>query len=507
MATTGNASFSTSWAQARAILIRRRWWLLLPCFLGWIAVSSLRWVLPPQYRSQALLLVEQQSVPQTYVQPNVVFHSSELLQTMSQQVLSRNRLSRVVRRYGLYPATVRQQGLNAAVRRLRKAIRIQPVELAGLPKPRRGHWSAFRIAYRAATPALAQRVANRVTTMFIQANLRATQQASDRTTEFLRSQLQQASQTLAQRLQQLQNFERSHLGFLPGQDQANLTMVVSLQNEWAQSQSALYRTQQRIALDRSLLAQAPRTPAVRLRQQLAQLQARLRQLRSQYTDRYPDVVHVRNEIAAIQAQLARPGAGTPVAVPSLARVQLRSQLQAAEAMLPRQQAQAARLRRELRRYQNRLTLSPLPAAQLAALTASYNQAQSGYQALLAKLNSSQMATQLEQRQGGAQFRLINPPGLPRRPVWPKARVLSLLGLALGLILGIAASALAELSRDVIETEAELIAMKVGPVLTRVPPLHSPSQVMRHRMFSALQWTLASGLIGLIVAGNLLLWRS
>src|ERR1051326_4565060 len=85
------------------ILKRRRWWLLLPFFCGWVLVWSLSWILPPTYRSETVILVERQKVPEQYVVPNVAVDLQERLQSMTQQILSRTRLEKIIEELNLYP--------------------------------------------------------------------------------------------------------------------------------------------------------------------------------------------------------------------------------------------------------------------------------------------------------------------------------------------------------------------------------------------------------------------
>src|SRR6185437_1327756 len=250
----------------------------------------------PSYESQALLLVEQQSVPQTYVQSNVTFNAGQLLQSMGLQVLSRDRLAQVVRQYHLYPDVQQRLGMDAAIAKLQKQITIEPVSLTSLPNPPPGDWSAIRIAFDASTPKLAQEVDNDLTTSFIQENLRATQQASAQTTTFLQQQLQQAAAPLQQAQAQVQNYERDHMGMLPGQEQANLAIMMNQQSALAATLATRNRIQLEIASDRALLANAPTPEQAQMQQDLTSLQSQLSTLRSHYTDRYPGVVLLEQQI-------------------------------------------------------------------------------------------------------------------------------------------------------------------------------------------------------------------
>src|ERR1700730_8949044 len=85
-----------------AIAFRRRWWILLPLFLTWAAVWGVSWLVPSTYQSEALILVEQQKVPDQFVAPNVTNNLQERLQSMTQQILSRTRLRATIDRFHLY---------------------------------------------------------------------------------------------------------------------------------------------------------------------------------------------------------------------------------------------------------------------------------------------------------------------------------------------------------------------------------------------------------------------
>src|SRR3984893_1356900 len=127
-----------------AIVRRRRWWILLPLSACWLVVWIVSWLLPPTYQSDALILVEQQKVPEQYVVPNVSVDLQGRLQSMTQQILSRTRLQATVDEFHLYS---RRKGVASvfqsedAVEQMRKDIKIELVEAPG----RRGELTAFKI--------------------------------------------------------------------------------------------------------------------------------------------------------------------------------------------------------------------------------------------------------------------------------------------------------------------------------------------------------------------------
>src|SRR6202030_1882475 len=156
-------SLAEYWAIAR----RRRWWIVGPCFILWAAVWIVGWLLPTTYQSDALILVEQQRVPEQYVVPNVAVGLQNRLQSMTQQILSRTRLQATIDRFHLYPRRTGLQGLLASgdpVEQMRKDIQIDLVQPPGHPN----ELTAFKIRYSTGSPELAQEVNTELTSLFIE---------------------------------------------------------------------------------------------------------------------------------------------------------------------------------------------------------------------------------------------------------------------------------------------------------------------------------------------------
>src|SRR5437764_2646710 len=131
-----------------AIARRRRWWLIAPLLLGWAMVMSAAWYLPPRYRSETVIIVEQQKVPEQYVLPNVAADLQQRLQSMTQQILSRTRLLGIIQTFHLYTGEHGVADPESMVERMRQDIKIDLVPTPGRP----GELTAFKISYSARTP-------------------------------------------------------------------------------------------------------------------------------------------------------------------------------------------------------------------------------------------------------------------------------------------------------------------------------------------------------------------
>jgi len=91
-----------SFTEIKGIVRRRRWQFLVPFFCGWALVWAVSWRIPSTYRSGTLILVEQPSVPEKYVESNINLDVQHELDSITQQILSRTRLIRIIDSLGLY---------------------------------------------------------------------------------------------------------------------------------------------------------------------------------------------------------------------------------------------------------------------------------------------------------------------------------------------------------------------------------------------------------------------
>jgi succinoglycan biosynthesis transport protein ExoP len=488
-----------------AIVRRRRWYILLPLFLCWALAWAGSWLIPSTFQSEALILVEQQKVPEQYVVPNVSVSLQERLQSMTQQILSRTRLQATINRLHLYQAHHRSLfgGTGNSVEQMRKNIKIDLVEAPDRP----GQLTAFKIRFSAVTPQLAQRVNRELTSLFIEENLKSEQRLSESTTAFLQSQLAAARASLDQQEAKIQDFKSKHLGSLPGQVETNVQILGGLQAQLQATQQGLDGANQQKLYLQSLLQQyqsiqagldngdSSATSKDALDKQLLDLRRKLQHARLRYTEDYPDVIELKREIARTeklkqetdskvmpkeQSDSANRdldlGAVTDVqhgAVTPMMQVQ--SQLKANRLEIQNYQQQAKKIEAEIAAYQARLNLTPETEQELADISRGYGEAKSNYDSLLQKQSASQLATSLQQQQQGEQFSVLDPPSLPTRPSAPNHLLISLAGLLFGVAIGVGLTALLELTDIRIRQEKDLEDVLPISVLIGIPHLDVPGE--------------------------------
>ena len=442
------------------LLKRRRWWILIPAYCIPIAVVAVAMKLPDRYVSQATLLVVQQQVSQRYVEPDNTTTLAAAIQAMKLEVLSRIRLVGIINDLGLYPTEKERLAPELLVDRMRKDVDIEPLETT----PGRNDFDAFTIAFAAGTPQLAQEVTRRLTSLFIEQNLKTQGEQAANTTKFLSDQFDAAKQRLAEQEQRLQAFKTSNLGELPEQQQANLLALTNARERLERVTSSITLVQQQQA-----------SLELSLSERLARLQSEKTALLANYTPRHPDVVKKDHEIAKVRSVLEQLRTSTlasgapeldPSDDPSLETILRQTETNVAQlASLSKEQET---LRQESDQYQRRLNLAPLREQQLAEILRDDDLYKKDYSDLLNKKLHAEMTTSLEAKREGQQFRLVDPPSRPLKPFSPNRLKLSLAGLAGGILLGIALGFLIDIRDTSFRTEKALSQYCSLPLVMGVP---------------------------------------
>jgi polysaccharide chain length determinant protein (PEP-CTERM system associated) len=488
---------SIDWQRYMGIARRRTWFFLVPFFTVWLIVWIASWMMPAMYHSGTQILVEQPSVPTTLVASNINDDLQNRLNTITQQILSRTRLQHIIEQFNLYTKERAHSSPDELVDRMRKDINIE------LDKADHGQLTAFRVGYSSRDPRVAQQVTSELTNLFINENLEDRQQQSQNTTKFLSDQLEQARQTLAAQEEKVREFNQQHLGELPGQLQSNLEILRGLQSQLEGEQSALNTAKERNAYLESLLGQykslersgkvtgtGATTGMAAIDQELDRLHAELADLSSRYTDEYPDVRKVKDQIAKTehmkeQMQSQLNSAPTQITddgttVKEGPTLELQSQLKANKIEMANHEQSIKALQGRVGLYQAHLNDAPVREQQLAELNRGYDQSKADYNTLLKKKNDSELATNLEYQQQGEHFSIQDPPNLPTKPDSPNRIKFFGLGLVMGIVLGTACALGVEFFDNRIFSEAEFKKMVPTDVMVEIPPLPTPLEVEKQK---------------------------
>jgi succinoglycan biosynthesis transport protein ExoP len=513
--------------QLPGIIRRRHLHFLIPLFLGWLAVWGSSWILPARYESTTLILIEQPTMPKDYVVPNVNQDLTARLENITQQILSRTRLLRIIEELNLYAKDRHRLTPDEIVDRMRKDIEIE------LVKDPNKQVSAFRIHYSAHDPSTAQQVTSKLTNLFINENLEVRQQQSEGTTKFLTDQLETARQSLEAQEEKIREFKGQHVAELPSQQASNLQILSGLQSQLQTENAALNTAkQQRVYLE-SLLreyrtlhgapsnAEGAPMDSLTIDQELDKLKMQLADLSSRYEDGYPELRKLKNQIAAMEkmrdqrsADLKTKNSSGQTETNAIAAaddsadvknapqlLQLQSQLQANQAEIRNREQMIADLKSRIDDYQARLNQEPVREQQLADLTRGYDQSKAAYDDLQKKKGQSAMATSMELLQQGERFRILDPPSLPIKPSFPDRLKFCFIGLAVGWALGLAVAAAFEKTDDRVYSEEELKGLLPVAVLSEIPVINAVASERAEQKRTWLGWATAVVIFGIILAGS------
>lgn len=466
----------------RAILRRRRWLLWIPAVVGLTGGYFLSLALPAKYTSHTVVLVEQPIVGDSYVKPVFSEDLNQRLASMKEQILSRTRLQSLVEKFGLYKKEYNRVPMEALVERLQKSISV--TSLSPMPGTQAPALPGFNVDVTLGEAHISQQVCSEITSMFMQQNLHLRQQQAEDTTQFLAKQLEEAKGKLDDQDAKLAAFEARYVGALPDDEKTTLTLLTGMTPQLEAVTQSLNTARQDKAFFESLLNQQSAASSLdgensqTAEQQLSGLRKQLSSLKVHETDEHPDVIKVKNEIAVMEKRIQDASKAAPspskdqkpkVAIDEPPQMQqLRAQLHQAEVAIQLKTAEQEGLQRQIKVLQARVQSSPMIQQEFKALTRDYQTALNFYNELLRKRNESQMATELENRQQGEQFRVLDPPNFPERPSFPNRPLFGLGGLGVGLVCGLGLVQLAEWRDKSMRTKHDVEINLALPTLAVIP---------------------------------------
>lgn len=472
------------------------------------AFISLTVWLPDLYRATATVLVESQQISEAFVRPTVTAELETRIQTIRQEVMSRGRLGNLITQLGLYQ-NLRATGVpfDDIVEQMRRDIDLD-LKSAESQVSMRSPTIAFTISYSGRDPRTVAQVANVLASLYVEGNTNMRAGQAARTTEVLKAQLADVKKEMDAQEFLTSQFKLSHIGELPEQVEANLASLDRLNMQLRlNGENQIRAMDHRERLEKQLAdanTVAPVAPPASLPRatRLAKLRQELLELQRQFNDRYPDVVRVRTEIAALERQ--GPDTELPPASPAAPAADLSTRLTQAigdvRMELNALKEEETAIRRAIDRYEQRVDNVPKRHQEFQALSRDYETTKDRYATLLKRYEEAQLAENLEQGHKVEQLRLLDPAVPPRDPAAPGRLRLLLIGFMLSIGLAVAAVLAAEKLDTSFHGIDDLRSFVRVPTLFTIPLIATPADLRRHWRRFAL--TAAAAVVGLvlIVAG-------
>ncbi|HWP59958.1 MAG TPA: XrtA system polysaccharide chain length determinant [Candidatus Acidoferrales bacterium] len=476
---------------------RRKWFILAFALVVFTLAAYLAHSLPNVYRSSTLILISPQRIPSSYIAPTVTSSIRDRIHAINQQIMSRTRLERIVNEFNLYPPTAPGVTMEDRVALLRKNIRIEV---------RRN--DAFQVAFDSESPELAMRVATRLAGLFIEENLKVREQQAVGTTSFLTAEANRLLKELEEQEAAVNRYKAQYRFELPDQLDANLRTIERLQNELQNNLTRVASLQERKAdLEKQVIEAETIAPEIvrgadgereagggSKAQQIRVRKTQLEALLVRYSEKHPDVVRLKQEIAALEGESGKEqGAaaeggkdekkgqvtvlgslGSPIRDALLKHIgDVNSQIQSL-------QSRNEALRRDIAVYQARIDNTPLRGIELAKISRSHDITLAKYQDLLRKGLDSQLSENMERREKGEQFQIIDPANLPQRPIRPNRQLILTIGLLAGLLGGLGLVFLWESLDNSLKGSDELGRFVNLPLLATIPGIATRAAVLEQR---------------------------
>ncbi len=546
--------------KVKEIIIRRKWWLILPFVAMLVLSAAICIILPNMYKSTATILIKNQQIPPTLVPSTVTSYAEQRIQTITQEVMSRARVLKLIEKYNLLPNKRNKLTTEEMVEKIRERITIEPIN-AEINKENASRpvllTIAFTVSYEDEDPKKAQLVTNEISSYYMEKNLESREAHAKGTTKFLEEQLKQVKSQMDALESKLAEYRKAHLEELPeftnlnmqkleklNSDISNINMQIrsleeqraTLSNKLASldpysgssdrvlspeerlQQAKLERAQllakysakhpmvlaknREIALLEKQVGQVNRIGY--LKEQLHELKLKLADLKSKYSDKHPAVKAVKREISQVKKEIAalrKSGAAGSVRrvtdATNPAYIALKSDLDKINVSISSLKSEKKRVEKQMDEVYKKLHAMPEVAKKYNELETDYENAKAHYQELLQKLMTARVSQGMEEDQLGETFQIIEPAFLPEKPDKPNRLAIMLIGMVLGLGVSVGMAALREYTDKTIRDVETFEKLTGAPVLSVIPRIVSSDEKIRRKRKKIIMVTSAFG--GLILA--------
>ncbi len=513
------------------ILRRRKWTIVVPALVLFSIITVIAYLLPAIYKSETLILIENQKIPLEFVQSTVTSEVEERLNLITQRLMSRTRLEGVIDKFELYPEYREKWTREEIVDKMREDINLEIVSTEGVDK-KSGRpvvfTVAFKLAYEGKNPETVQSVTSELASLYISENLRVRVDASAVTTQFVSDEMGKTEEKIRTLGKTISDYKEQHINELPEQLQVNManldryeryletarrdaenakqnlvylrgqiaatdpdatlvssygqrilspkeqleldrTELITLQSKLSETHPDVMDLKQRIArLERETGSGDVQT----VKAALGEKEKELTELLSRYTEKHPDVTRVQGEIGDLQNRLRSAGTAAPVRhaqdPTNPAYINLLTQMESKRLEVQGLEQQQKEYMRLIQYYQQRLASTPTVEKALAAMQSEYDLARANYQELSNKEIQAKISESLENRQQGERFTIIDPAQRPEEPYKPNRLAIMFIGLILGIGAGAGTGFLSEYQDQSFSSSEDLGSFSGLPVLAVIP---------------------------------------
>jgi succinoglycan biosynthesis transport protein ExoP len=540
---------------------RRRRTFFLVAGVATLATLLLAVLLPSTYRSTATILIEQQEIPQELVRSVITSFADQRVQVISQRVMTTQNLLSLIDRYKLYPDIRQREPREVLIDKMRSDIGMHMIS-ADVIDPRSGRPTqatiAFSVSYQSRSPDLALKVANDLTSLYLNENLTSRTQLGQQTATFFSEEASRQAAHIAVLDKALTAFKEKHRNDLPELVELNLQTMERTELEMHEADAKVDALDSQRVLLEAQLAQINPTSQVfsdtgqRVmgpEDRLKALKSQLASYKARFAPDHPDVVSTQREVDGLEkevkaddetgdrlrqldeakAQLARALQKDSPDHPDVVRlqhtvdgleravdaaaaagktrvatthsdnpvyIQVKGQLDALAVDRERAIKHRDELRAKFDDYERRMAQSPEVERQYHTMSRELETAQLEYKTILGKQTETQVSQNLETERKGERFTMIEPPQMPEKPISPNRLLILSLGLLLSIGLGFGAAAAHESVDASVRGPGDIRQLLQVPALASIPVIFTKEDEVRRKKFVRYSW--GGGAAGLLL---------
>jgi uncharacterized protein involved in exopolysaccharide biosynthesis len=520
------------------VIKRRTKFLVIPFIVISILSIVLSVVLPPVYRSTATILIEEQEIPSDLVRSTVTSFADQRIQVISQRIMTRPNLMEIIKKYDLYTKELKSKSEERILEKMRKSIKVESIsaDVVGKSGSATKATIAFTLTFDDKNPAISQKVANELTSLFLKENIKSRTESAENATLFL----SEESRRLKDKIQQIQTdlaaFKEKNLNQLPQISQLNQQELTALSGQLLSMDSQERSLQEREFYLEGQLAQidpnalatnatgnrvfdmkdrlkvlesqypslqagysATHPDVIKVKREIDSLKkqiggnvdlnkmnaeliskkAELASLSKQYSEKHPDVVKLQKQITTLQQSMITAkdteSTNTSVQPDNPAYITLKAQLEAIHAESKSLAFTRSHLTQKIEDLRQSLRQAPLVEKEYTDLIQELDNSNMRYREVSTREMEAQISQQLEVQRKGERFTLIDPPQEPLEPISPNRIAILFLGLVFALASGFGSVFLVEMMGSTINNEKTIAAILGVQPLSSIPYLESEEE--------------------------------
>ncbi|HWP47817.1 MAG TPA: GNVR domain-containing protein [Candidatus Limnocylindrales bacterium] len=517
----------------RQVLSRRTWFFFLPFFFVLCGATVASFILPEVYRSSTTILIERDQVINPLTKGlGVASEMEERLRTLRQGILSRPLIEKVIKKLGLDLSVQNPVEFEDLIKEIQKNLTVTV----------KGN-DLFSVSYEGQNPVQVRDLVSTLTGLYIEENLNAKRSEAYAAFDFINEQLQIYKKKLEDSEKTLREFKEANLKDLrykiptvlkdggtgevqagspvgellgAGAQNSHMAKLEQYQNALTEVEIALKEANLKMSLLKNQLEKEPPTTnnktilANPVETKLKELESQLAGLRTQYTDQHPDVIQTKNEIEMLKKQLAsskpiviKNPEGSSMVNPVYEN--LRKELTAVEIQIKSLEKRRDQLQSKIEEAELKVKSIPKLEQEFIRLTRDYNVNENIYQMLLRRLEEARISRELEVKDKGTTFTVIEPPVLPLRPVKPNKLWILLMGFLGGIGVGLGTVFLVEYKYQPFDDQKEIELYLGMPVLVEIPNIRTEEDIKRRKRSTRLIASLCG--LYLLITGGILTWQA